>query len=39
MVWLRKFSDELAKNCSCSALEHMLTLKEGLGFLIPEQGP
>ncbi|XP_050203564.1 shewanella-like protein phosphatase 2 [Mercurialis annua] len=43
VVWLRKFSDELAKNCDCSALEHALATIPGvkrmiMGHTIQEAG-
>ncbi|KAK4750339.1 hypothetical protein SAY87_027788 [Trapa incisa] len=34
LVWLRKFSDELAKNCDCSALEHTLATIPGAKRMI-----
>ncbi|GLT76797.1 hypothetical protein SLA2020_484350, partial [Shorea laevis] len=43
VVWLRKFSEELAKNCDCSALEHVLATIPGakrmiMGHTIQEVG-
>ncbi|OWM67881.1 shewanella-like protein phosphatase 2 [Punica granatum] len=43
LVWLRKFSDEVAKNCDCSALEHTLATIPGakrmiMGHTIQEAG-
>ncbi|XVF84283.1 hypothetical protein PTKIN_Ptkin17bG0024500 [Pterospermum kingtungense] len=43
VVWLRKFSDELAKNCDCSLLEHVLATIPGakrmiMGHTIQEIG-
>ncbi|KAF2325550.1 hypothetical protein GH714_030260 [Hevea brasiliensis] len=43
VVWLRKFSDEVAKNCDCSALEHVLATIPGvkrmiMGHTIQEAG-
>ncbi|KAL4297827.1 hypothetical protein GQ457_12G002880 [Hibiscus cannabinus] len=43
VVWLRKFSDELAKNCDCSLLEHVLATIPGakrmiMGHTIQETG-
>lgn len=43
LVWLRKFSDENAKNCDCSALEHALATIPGakrmiMGHTIQESG-
>jgi hypothetical protein len=43
VVWLRKFSDEVAKNCDCSALEHVLATIPGakrmiMGHTIQEVG-
>ncbi|XVF84285.1 hypothetical protein PTKIN_Ptkin17bG0024700 [Pterospermum kingtungense] len=34
VVWLRKFSDELAKNCDCSLLEHVLATIPGAKRMI-----
>ncbi|KAJ7980639.1 shewanella-like protein phosphatase 2 [Quillaja saponaria] len=34
VVWLRKFSDELAKNCDCSTLEHVLSTIPGVKRMI-----
>ncbi|KAI9078044.1 hypothetical protein K1719_039969 [Acacia pycnantha] len=34
LVWSRKFSDELAKNCDCSALEHVLSTIPGAKRMI-----
>lgn len=34
VVWLRKFSDESAKNCDCSALEHVLATIPGVKRMI-----
>lgn len=34
VVWLRKFSDELAANCDCSALEHVLATIPGVKRMI-----
>lgn len=34
VVWLRKFSDELAKNCDCSTLEHVLATVPGAKRMI-----
>lgn len=43
LVWLRKFSDEVAKNCDCSTLEHVLATIPGakrmiMGHTIQEKG-
>lgn len=43
LVWLRKFSDAVAKNCDCSALEHALATIPGakrmiMGHTIQESG-
>ncbi|CAK9146421.1 unnamed protein product [Ilex paraguariensis] len=43
VVWLRKYSDELAKNCDCSTLEHVLATIPGvkrmiMGHTIQESG-
>lgn len=43
VVWLRKFSDEVAKNCDCSTLEHVLATIPGvkrmvMGHTIQEAG-
>ncbi|KAA8532145.1 hypothetical protein F0562_006713 [Nyssa sinensis] len=43
IVWLRKFSDELARNCDCSTLEHVLATIPGakrmiVGHTIQESG-
>ncbi|CAH9132126.1 unnamed protein product [Cuscuta epithymum] len=43
IVWLRKFSNELAKDCDCSALEHVLATIPGvkrmiMGHTIQESG-
>lgn len=43
LVWLRRFSDELAKNCDCSTLEHVLATIPGakrmiMGHTIQEKG-
>ncbi|KAL1154473.1 hypothetical protein V6Z11_A09G243500 [Gossypium hirsutum] len=43
VVWLRKFSDEFAKNCDCSLLEHVLATIPGakrmiMGHTIQEIG-
>ncbi|GAV76398.1 Metallophos domain-containing protein [Cephalotus follicularis] len=43
VVWLRNFSDEVAKNCDCSALEHALATIPGvkrmiMGHTIQESG-
>ncbi|KAJ8769190.1 hypothetical protein K2173_000965 [Erythroxylum novogranatense] len=43
VVWLRKFSDEVARNCDCSALEHVLATIPGvkrmiMGHTIQESG-
>ncbi|WJZ86578.1 hypothetical protein VitviT2T_006021 [Vitis vinifera] len=43
MVWLRKFSHELAQNCDCSTLEHVLATIPGakrmiMGHTIQETG-
>ncbi|KAI6696007.1 hypothetical protein NL676_023717 [Syzygium grande] len=43
LVWLRKFSDVVAKNCDCSALEHALATIPGakrmiMGHTIQESG-
>jgi hypothetical protein len=43
VVWLRKFSEELATNCDCSALEHVLATIPGakrmiMGHTIQEVG-
>ncbi|KAL8104457.1 shewanella-like protein phosphatase 2 [Apium graveolens] len=43
LVWLRRFSDELAKNCECSTLEHVLATIPGakrmiMGHTIQEKG-
>lgn len=43
VVWLRKFSEALAKNCDCSALEHVLATIPGakrmiMGHTIQEVG-
>ncbi|KAI4305194.1 hypothetical protein L6164_028577 [Bauhinia variegata] len=34
VVWLRKFSKELAKNCDCSTLEHVLSTIPGVKRMI-----
>ncbi|XP_010278255.1 PREDICTED: shewanella-like protein phosphatase 2 [Nelumbo nucifera] len=34
VVWLRRFSDELAKNCDCSTLEHVLATIPGAKRMI-----
>lgn len=34
LVWLRKFSDELEKNCDCSALQHVLATIPGVKRMI-----
>lgn len=34
VVWLRKFSDEIAKNCDCSTLEHVLSTIPGVKRMI-----
>jgi hypothetical protein len=34
VVWLRKISDEVAKNCDCSALEHVLATIPGAKRMI-----
>lgn len=34
VVWLRKFSDKLAKNCDCSTLEHVLSTIPGVKRMI-----
>lgn len=43
VVWLRRFSNELAKNCDCSMLEHVLATIPGakrmiMGHTIQESG-
>ncbi|KAJ8538541.1 hypothetical protein K7X08_027762 [Anisodus acutangulus] len=43
IVWLRKFSNELAKDCDCSLLEHVLATMPGakrmiMGHTIQESG-
>ncbi|KAL6971784.1 Synaptotagmin-like protein 2, partial [Sarracenia purpurea var. burkii] len=43
VVWVRKFSEELAKNCDCSTLEHVLATIPGakrmiMGHTIQESG-
>uniref|UniRef100_A0A2P2QQQ8 Calcineurin-like phosphoesterase domain-containing protein n=1 Tax=Rhizophora mucronata TaxID=61149 RepID=A0A2P2QQQ8_RHIMU len=43
VVWLRKFSNKLAKNCDCSALDHVLATIPGvrrmiMGHTIQEAG-
>lgn len=43
VVWLRKFSDEVAKNCDCSLLQHVLATIPGakrmiMGHTIQEKG-
>ncbi|OIV97200.1 hypothetical protein TanjilG_28951 [Lupinus angustifolius] len=34
LVWLRKFSDEVAKNCDCSTLEHVLSTIPGVKRMV-----
>ncbi|KAK4850330.1 hypothetical protein QYF36_005752 [Acer negundo] len=34
LVWLRKYSNELAKDCDCSALEHVLSTIPGVKRMI-----
>ncbi|KAK7273510.1 hypothetical protein RIF29_14562 [Crotalaria pallida] len=34
LVWLRKFSDEVAKNCDCSTLEHVLSTVPGVKRMV-----
>lgn len=34
VVWLRKFSDEVAQNCDCSTLEHVLSTVPGVKRMV-----